>query len=213
MSVPLMLIPIFVFQFLTTYYFFMSIVGLAMVIIGYLWLVQLEDVEGAGSICMACIMSTGGGRRRIVAATFQACGWLLFIAGVVAELLVDDARVGNLLHFDALTIVSRVSAFLLSMHLSQATTLSLAIRASNYFFSGLHNVGYIAPEHRESALALEHGMAVEPSQLTDITNFHELCRKEDSVRRRPAKVKQPPHHAQEPGMALVPNGARESAAV
>ena len=61
-------------------------------------------------------------------------------------------------------------------------------------------------------LALEHGMAVEPSQLTDITNFHELCRKEDSARRRPAKSVK--HHVQEqPGMALVPQGARESAAV
>jgi len=131
MSIPLMLIPIFIFQFLTTYYFIMSIIGLAMVICGYLWLVQMEDVEGAGSICTACIMASGGGRRRIVAAAFQACGWLLFVTGVVVELVVDQrARVGNLLDFDALSVVGKVSAFLLSMHLSQATTLSLAIRAS-----------------------------------------------------------------------------------
>lgn len=141
MSMPLLLVPIFIFQFLTTYWFCMAIIGMAMAIVGYLCLVFQEDTQNESSIFTAFLTATGGGRNMILAASLQGVGWALFIAGVAIEMLMG--RVGVFVSINWLSVVRTVASFLLGMYLSLATTVALAKASAEYFFGALEDVYYV----------------------------------------------------------------------
>ena len=142
MFVPMMLLPIFMFQSLFSYWFVLSIGGLYVVFASFLWMASIRGLENAGSICSAGFTSTGGGVSGCMARALLTFGWIPVVAGVLFELFFGHLAQYFDLESAWATGLKMIAQTLFRSFITQAFTLTVATKASGYYFVAFDDVVY-----------------------------------------------------------------------
>lgn len=121
MFIPMMMVPIIIFQFITSYFFATSIAGMATYMTGTLY----ADIEVRNSDKLASAAA-----RCSIASALQVLGLLLFASGLLLELYRGRVRIYFPEISDALQIAKVITSFLLNMYLARLVTLMCATKVS-----------------------------------------------------------------------------------
>ena len=157
----MMLLPIFVFQSLTSYWFCLSIVGLTMVFAGYLWMASIRDLENATGICTACFTARGGGTSGRRATALLGLGWVLGIVGALVEIFHGNLAQFFTLDTSWITLLKVVTTAIFRTFVTEAFTFSVTTRASGFYFSTFEGVVYSSVSGQDETSHLANLTAVE----------------------------------------------------
>ena len=134
MAIPLLMLPIIIFQFLATYYMAMVIVGMAFYLVGFL-LAELQHASSRGSLPTHATYASRvravfkvKGRSCSVATSLELSGLLLMTAGIVLELTLGELGVYLKFSGDYLLLAKTLVSFVLNTTLSRLVTVMCATK-------------------------------------------------------------------------------------
>ena len=182
MLVPMLLLPVFMFQFITSYLFALTIYGTVLMNGSFLLMANTRGVTGVTSVGTACCTARGGGATGRAAAALHGIGLLLILLGIILEVLLGPYKVYLNPYDDWLLIVKILFDFILKSFLTQAFTLAVCTRASGYLFEAFDGIYYRKDFEQDEASHLPNVAQVNlnystsgPKAATDLRAAEPKC--------------------------------------